>query len=157
MKYTVTFACGHTHTVELYGPMDERKRKVAYLETVECKDCKKAKLEAERKAESEAAAQKAKEGGLPELEGSPKQIAWAETLRAEKVEIWKQMMDTIKMDKIYAKFPEVSHESVDAAIAGVKSKMEKDLYGTSAKWFIENRFRSPVKIFGSLLDEELKK
>lgn len=30
MKYEVTFSCGHTGTVQLYGKGDERERKIRY-------------------------------------------------------------------------------------------------------------------------------
>ena len=32
MKYEVTFSCGHTGTVQLYGKGDERERKIRYFE-----------------------------------------------------------------------------------------------------------------------------
>lgn len=31
MKYEVTFSCGHTGTVQLYGKGDERERKIRYF------------------------------------------------------------------------------------------------------------------------------
>lgn len=39
MKYDITYTCGHTATVELYGPTQERERKIAWLESIECPDC----------------------------------------------------------------------------------------------------------------------
>ncbi len=45
-KYEVKFSCGHTHTVELFGKMSERERKIKYLEEhgicPECREREKA-------------------------------------------------------------------------------------------------------------------
>lgn len=45
-KYDVKFSCGHTHTIELYGPTAERERKIKYLEAYgicpECEEAEKA-------------------------------------------------------------------------------------------------------------------
>ena len=49
-KYDVKFSCGHTHTVELFGPTADRERKIKYLE--ECGICPECK-EAEKAADCE--------------------------------------------------------------------------------------------------------
>ena len=90
-KYNVTFACGHTSTVDIVGPCKDRERKLAwYAESGDCPQCYKAKMDAqrakeaaERKEASEAAAANAKAYGLPELTGSEKQIEWALLIREE--------------------------------------------------------------------------
>jgi len=70
-KYDVTYTCGHTETVELFGKTSERERKIAWMEqNCVCPTCYK------EKQQKEAAA-----FDLPELTGTPKQISWAETLR----------------------------------------------------------------------------
>lgn len=83
MKYTVTFSCGHTAEVELFGKSSDREWKLQKMAEGLCPDCYKAQKEAERKAASEAAAEEAKKQGFAELKGSEKQIAWAETIRAK--------------------------------------------------------------------------
>lgn len=82
-KYEVEHACGHTETHNLTGP---HKHREWWLENVGpgrlCSDCfqeEKQKQYADRSAQ---ATESAKASGLPELTGSPKQIAWAETIRA---------------------------------------------------------------------------
>ena len=51
MKYEVKFSCGHTATVELFGPTKERERKLAwYEESGECPECYAKGVEA-RKAD----------------------------------------------------------------------------------------------------------
>lgn len=48
MKYDITFSCGHTHTVDIYGSAAERERKVMWYATqAVCPDCYKAQLDAE--------------------------------------------------------------------------------------------------------------
>lgn len=48
MKYDITFSCGHTETVQIYGSAAERARKVVYYEQHGiCKDCYKAQKESE--------------------------------------------------------------------------------------------------------------
>lgn len=69
-KYTITHACGHTEEVNLFGKHSDRERKIAYRESIDCRACWDA-----------AQAAQAKEAGLPDLTGSPKQIAWANGIR----------------------------------------------------------------------------
>lgn len=38
-KYTITHSCGHSQTHQLYGPMDERDRTIAYRESQPCTSC----------------------------------------------------------------------------------------------------------------------
>ena len=81
-KYNVKFSCGHTATIELYGKEKDRQRKIAwYEENGLCPDCYRKQQEEEKKAEAEKAAAEAASLGLPELIGSPKQVAWADKIR----------------------------------------------------------------------------
>lgn len=87
MKYDVTFSCGHTATIELFGPGKERERKISWYETHgECPECYKARKQAEREAIDAQAAQESKEKQWPELSGTPKQVAWANAIRKEKID-----------------------------------------------------------------------
>ena len=48
-KYTVTFSCGHTDTVELFGKDSDRERKIEYFkEQGICPHCYKESLEAKK-------------------------------------------------------------------------------------------------------------
>lgn len=74
MKYEVKMSCGHTETIQLFGKCADRERKIEWLERCGlCEECKKEQVAKEIK--------KAEEAGLPELEGSEKQIAWAAKIR----------------------------------------------------------------------------
>ena len=89
MQYDVRYACGHEETVTLYGPTRERERKLRWMEGVLCPECQKAKNE-------KAIQDRTKELGLPELRGSEKQIAWAQTIRLEKLDRLGGWADRIK-------------------------------------------------------------
>ena len=81
-KYDVRFSCGHVAMTCLYGKEVDRQRKIAwYKENGLCPECYRKQQEEEKKAEAEKAAAEAASFGLPELVGSPKQIAWADKIR----------------------------------------------------------------------------
>lgn len=114
MKYEITFSCGHTETIELYGPTKERERKIAYFESKgECSECYKARKNAERAAKVEQLNSKLDTYDLPELVGSPKQVAWAMDIRRE-------AYNDLAMDGHKKAFASISDES-------------------SAKFWIDNR------------------
>lgn len=73
-KYEVTFNCNHTATVELYGPTEMRRKRIQRMEAQPCYAC-------QRKKQIEAIGKWEEEMDLPDLIGSPKQIAWARRLR----------------------------------------------------------------------------
>ncbi len=74
-KYTITYKCGHTAEVQLYGKYEERERKIKWYATINCPDC-------EAKEQREIA----EKAGLPTLTGSEKQIAWATKIRNNALE-----------------------------------------------------------------------
>ena len=79
-KYTITYKCGHTEEMQLFGKMNDRDRKRAWYATQNCPECKAA-----------AARAAAKERGLVELEGTAKQIVWAEQIRDKFLELSEQI------------------------------------------------------------------
>ena len=79
-KYTITYKCGHTEEMQLFGKMNDRDRKIAWYATQDCPECKAA-----------AARAAAKERGLVELEGTAKQIVWAEQIREKFLELSEQI------------------------------------------------------------------
>lgn len=55
MKYDVTFSCGHTATIELFGTTEQRERKIKWYETYgDCPDCYEAHINAENAEGCEA-------------------------------------------------------------------------------------------------------
>jgi hypothetical protein len=118
MKYEVTYSCGHTDTVQLYGPNKDRERKLEWLKDRLCPACYKKLQEAQREAKVKEAIAEAKESGLPELVGSEKQVSWA-------LEIRHNMLDGMSNANIIPAEYEILHAFV------VKI--------TDAKWWIEHR------------------
>lgn len=76
----VTYACGHEDRVQIAGPVATRDARAArqYGDRM-CAACQAAA----RAAETEQAAAEAVADHLPELQGSDKQVAWAQRIRAE--------------------------------------------------------------------------
>lgn len=81
MKYDVTFSCGHTETVELFGKSADRERRIEwYKEHGVCTECYK-KQQAERQSNANKAL-KEKFPQLPTITGvSENQVKYAEDLR----------------------------------------------------------------------------
>lgn len=75
-KYDVTCSCGHTETVQIYGKAADREKEIARREKGICKECWKAQ-------QAESASETTRAFGLAQLEGSEKQIAWANDIRAK--------------------------------------------------------------------------
>lgn len=118
-KYTVTHTCGHEVEYQLFGKHTERDRKIEWLSGQECPECR-------RKAKEEAAKEATAGMELPELEGSEKQVKWANTIRGT-------MIEAARKNSVCA------DEVKDKMISVVASV-------TSAKEFIDNR-NLPVEFF----------
>ena len=106
------YACGHTEEIVVFGKRADREKKIAWLESQLCAECRA----------REGAAQGAAKGWAA-LEGSPKQIAWAEDLRGE-------TMDAIAALKTRTDDEAARKDRVIAYLGGI----------TSAEWWIDNRF-----------------
>lgn len=84
-KYSIEHICGHTETVQIYGTNvhSERERKAEWLASRPCKDCEREQLREENLA------------GCSELEGTEKQIAWANDIRAKAIAEVKNMIASV--------------------------------------------------------------
>lgn len=122
-KYTITYKCGHTAEVQLYGKYEDREKKVAYYATTDCPECR-----------AREAAAKAKDDGLAELTGSPKQVSWASDIRAEKLADAEQLAEKVTRNK----------DMFDGAINKMKAE-------TSASWWIDRRDDTIMDILKELL------
>lgn len=120
-KYIVTHACGHQVEYRLNGAYSIRERRIAYLETCNCYECKKAQANA-------LAVESKEKRGLPDLTGSEKQIAWANTIR----------------ECVYSALDKLTtHTSNEQAKQMVDNWREKMNNKTTAKFWIENRNNLP--------------
>lgn len=77
-KYDVTYSCGHTDVVQLYGKTADRERELRKMSGRLCPDCYKKWVD---KVNAQQAAEILGELQLPELTGTEKQIAYAKSLR----------------------------------------------------------------------------
>jgi hypothetical protein len=69
---TVPYACGHTHWQDLHGMELHRRRVLAAAQSNACPSCR-----------ASLARSVAEQEGLPPLQGSDRQIAWAHPIRTE--------------------------------------------------------------------------
>lgn len=116
-RYDVTHACGHVAVHNLIGPRRSREWRIKQLEEELCRECWLE--EQRRKNEEAAAANKADE--LPPLEGTEKQILWAESIRRE------------ALDGL-AKF--IDHERFADRMGRLIERLAME---TSASWWIDHR------------------
>lgn len=111
-KYIVTRACGHEETIALFGPHRDREWRLEKVEPNKlCYECWQAEVARQREEANREAAEAAKELGLPELVGTEKQVAWASTIRKEKLDgIERHFAQTVRMgDVISARLQAAAH------------------------------------------------
>jgi hypothetical protein len=120
-KYDVDYTCGHSERIDLVGKVAIRYRRIETMEKRECPTCR-------HKNELAAAQKSAKEMQLPPLVGTPKQIAWAESIRAEKL---REFNGYNKGFSILGVAP--------LTIADIPATI---LAETGARWWIDNRNHS---------------
>lgn len=137
----VTHACGHEVRHQYYGKTRDRKWQMQRDAQKLCEECYRAQLEKERAAENEAAAAAAQEQGLPALQGTPKQIAWAETIRAKGLTALdraaSEIAEQVKIDVAEGR---VSPEAVDAVQLACDAVIGGWVALTDAGAWIDARF-----------------
>src|SRR5580765_5805764 len=132
-KYTISYTCGHSGVVNLIGPHHSREKRIAYLESGVCFECYK-------KQANEVAQEQAQELELPAIVGkSERQIAWAETLRIQKLSDIESEVERLESGGDNEKYRQI-------LIA-----VEKIGNETSAKQWIEWRYDSPHLIISGML------
>ncbi len=133
MKITIAHTCGHTQSHQLYGPGKDRGHKATWLATTLCSDCYRAEQQASREAANTAAAEANTEAGLPALQGSEKQVAWAESIRAKAIQQIEEVLAAIE-----------SHRSeISADQATELDRLQSDFrairQNACAAWWIDRR------------------
>ncbi len=142
MAKQITFECGHTAPItgfrravdgnESHADFDRREE---WLATQPCPACYSAAINAD--------------ADLPTLIGSDKQIAWAETIRAEKLAEMNRLAEQIDVnaaaDKAHAENPKVaSADQAREALASIRGN-------TSSRFWIDNRSSSIVDLMRDIL------
>ncbi|GAB0057455.1 hypothetical protein SIID45300_01783 [Candidatus Magnetaquicoccaceae bacterium FCR-1] len=131
-KYTITHTCGHTSVADICGPVAARQGRADWMgRQGACNAC----LQAERAAESAKAAIDAKESGLPALVGSDKQVAWAETIRANAMQIITSSSNHVKAMLAAGKVPAHMVEQTNKGVGLLDSLIAE----TSASRWIDIR------------------
>lgn len=147
-KYDITYSCGHSDTIQLYGKTKDREWKLASEESKLCPDCWKKHIEEERARENAEAAEANQAAGLPTLEGTEKQIAWAETIR-------KQILDALEKSVIGRVDPEKVKDNPEN-FERFKKSVELLKRHTDASWWIDNRNATDFYSLNRLLEKEDK-
>lgn len=129
-KYEITHSCGHVRTYNLFGKTDDRNRKIEWLESQPCPDCK-------REEENAESAKKAAAENRPVLTGSEKQVAWANTLREEVISEIGAERGTAAERKLRGVLDLVTTGStksdpVDTVIEAIERRLRKQLKEQSA-------------------------
>jgi hypothetical protein len=117
------FKCGHYVCIHLQ-PYHSEQWAAERL----CPDCYKDQKNAERAEQASAL-------GFPSLNGSPKQIAWAESIRLEKISAVRE-----RFDSILKQHPESSEKEKAEFEAKKSEAIEWMKNQISAKFWIDNRF-----------------
>lgn len=140
MRYNVTYSCGHHGVVDLYGPTKEREHKLAWYQSeCLCDDCA-----ARIRAEENSAL------GFPELEGSEKQVKWADDLRHK---FHDAAIDRLKeMDVLIERMEREKYPRHDEAVQ-IRNQYAEDVRvvmqgAVDARFWIDNRdhLYTPVKV-----------
>lgn len=119
-KYYVTYKCGHEATVQICGTNvhGEREKKAAWYGTIDCPKCQAANtVKANRDA------------GMASLEGSEKQVAWAEDIRGEIL----PELDHERQECAEHGATDVQLAQIDAVLAWLKGQK-------SSAWWIDHKF-----------------
>lgn len=124
-KYSIQHSCGHTVIHNIVGPTRDRDRKAEWIGSRPCEDCWRAEQDRQRQEANAAAAESNQAAGLPTLTGSPKQIAWAETIRAR------------ALAAIDARFAAARAKGNDVSVAERKTAILVTM--TASDWWIEHR------------------
>ena len=118
--YTINHSCGHSSVAQLFGKTGKRKYVIGKMEQDDCPDC-----QAQALAVSNAKkASENKQNNLPDLDGTPKQVAWAESIR-------NQIIADLTAKINASSRPDLQ----DKAFAALELLKKQDL----ASWWIDRR------------------
>ncbi len=136
--YDGVYKCGHKGQVNIVGPSKERQSKADWHFSGLCPDCYKRQLQYEKECKDRDAAEKSKEMNLPELSGTEKQVAWANSLRINVID---SLYSGCK--KIDDKLNDKGLDTIPDENVGMKEIVDAVEYfiqkHTDAKFWIETR------------------
>jgi hypothetical protein len=139
----ITYGCGHQDLALLVGLKGSARRdRIEWLEKAgKCSNCKANDRAAAIEKENTKSAAESVDRNLPELIGSEKQVAWANTLRLEAIAEIQSYIDRVNAaTDDGTNLVNLGREFA----AGTMSNLEAE---TSAKKFIDNRNENPFETF----------
>ena len=134
----VTYRCGHEGEIEVYGKADKRNYVVSMKERDLCPECYK-------KEQQEKISKETKEIGFPELNGSEKQISWANQIR---LNASKDLSDTEKNARQLKLLKLVKRVPAETTIEEIEKEI-KNYFETTieSKEYIDNRGKYNLEFF----------
>lgn len=136
-KYTITHSCGHQAEHQIAGKESERPARAQWLRERVCYACYKAAQIAQERAEAAIACEAITDLPLVALKGSPKQVSWAETIRAKAIADVRAQMTAFR-DKQIAQGA-LAGEAIDARNALIERTLAKLAKIEQASWWIDRR------------------
>jgi hypothetical protein len=85
MEQRITHACGHEQVHYLHGFTSQQDRKARWLQTTKCRTCFIADKQAEQTAAAACHGAAIAHLDLPTLVGTDRQVAWATTIRTQRL------------------------------------------------------------------------
>ena len=140
-KYDVTYTCGHTGIIDLWGKSRDRKWRLDREEEKRCPDCWKKQQDEEREKENAAAIAENQAAGLPPLEGTEKQVPWAEAIRSK----------SLKKIEAYLQSPREDWEEELLSQEGIEVGLKSIRTRTDATWWIDQRGEVENKHYYALM------
>ena len=137
--YYGTYSCGCEGRTNVVGPTKNRQWITDKKFQGVCPECYKKQKEEEKEKANEEAKEKAKEMELPELVGSEKQIAWANTIRIK----------VLEYARLFVGCEENRTEEILRAVEHLYAIIDSN-------WFIDNR-NTRIKIILTEIIKELPK
>lgn len=134
----VTYRCGHEGEIEVYGKADKRNYVVSMKERDLCPECYK-------KEQQEKISKETKEIGFPELNGSEKQISWANQIR---LNASKDLSDTEKNARQLKLLKLIKRVPAETTIEEIEKEI-KNYFETTieSKEYIDNRGKYNLEFF----------
>lgn len=143
-KYIITFSCGHTEEINLYGSYSSREEDIKWAEKYgQCNSCKDAEKASKRKQEHEEAILEAEKYNLPTLEGSEKQILWAIDIRYRITKELEKVCKGHSFEELKKRWDlsseEIKEKMINANEDTYAYKLSRIFLEKSAKYYIDNQ------------------
>lgn len=132
----VVYSCGHKAHVTLYGKSEEQERKRKWCEEQGiCPSCYAEQMKQDRAA---LLAMRKDEYSLPDLEGSEKQIAWAEKIRNSGIDLLERYIAEGDAGIALA-YPDQADQLIQHRHEGIELCREMFATVSEARFYIDNR------------------